>query len=123
MKKTILILWLAISLSSISAADTIILVADKWCPYNCTPETERPGFLVEIARRAFELAGHKLEYRLMPWKRAVTEAKRGNVNGIIGFGLKSSTHKRDVTIISAGIQSLQDSGEYDKIMDQYGLRH
>ncbi len=240
-------LWLAISLSSITAADTITLVADKWCPYNCTPGAEQPGFLVEIARRAFEQAGHKLEYRLMPWKRALVEAKKGNVNGVIGFtkrnvkgfvttreklvtarevfftkagnpwkyhsvksleeikrigfpngyhynpeidayvkkgknvylvpgehplrslvkmllynriqafpenanvveyylkqngmtgklviageyskspifigfGLKSRTHKRDVAIISSGIQALQNSGQFDKIMGRYGLR-
>ncbi|MBT4265947.1 MAG: transporter substrate-binding domain-containing protein [Deltaproteobacteria bacterium] len=89
MKKTLLILWLAFFFSSITVADTVILVADKWCPYNCTPGAEQPGFLVEIARKAFERAGHKLEYRLMPWKRAVAEAKKGNVNGIIGFTKKN----------------------------------
>ncbi len=41
----------------------------------------------------------------------------------IGFGIKSRTHKRDVAIISSGIQTLQDDGEYDKIMSRYGLRH
>ena len=69
-------------------ADTVTLVADMWCPYNCAPQSAQPGYVVEISRIAYEKAGLRFTYKLMPWKRAVIEAKNGKYNGIIGFTKK-----------------------------------
>lgn len=65
-------------------ADHLVLAADTWCPFNCDPRDERPGFMVEIARAVFEADGHSVEYVVMPWKRAVEEARNGRVDGVIG---------------------------------------
>lgn len=65
-------------------ADHLVLAADTWCPFNCDPRDELPGFMVEIARAAFEAEGHSVEYVVMPWKRAVEEARNGRVDGVIG---------------------------------------
>lgn len=93
MKKRSRAIWLGFFLlfpvCSIASADTIVLVADYWCPYNCNSGDQNPGFLVEISRLIFENAGHRLEYQTMPWKRAVKEGKSGAVNGIIGFTKKN----------------------------------
>lgn len=67
-----------------SLAETVTLVADEWCPYNCAPDSDRQGYLIEIARRALEPAGITVEYQTIPWKRAVAEVKVGTFNGAVG---------------------------------------
>ena len=67
-------------------ADVITLVADEWCPYNCTPDTDHPGFMIEIAQYAFEQAGHTIVYATMPWARAIQKTRSGKYDGIVGAG-------------------------------------
>jgi len=73
-----------LALSSITLADTIIIAADLWCPYNCEPNSSEPGFVVEVAKNVFEKHGHQIIYQKMPWSRAIQDAKDGKINGIIG---------------------------------------
>ncbi|MFZ5569783.1 MAG: substrate-binding periplasmic protein [Thermodesulfobacteriota bacterium] len=65
-------------------ADQIVIVSDDWCPINCDPGTQAPGFMVEFAKIIFAKAGHSVEYKQVPWTRAVMEARKGNYHGIIG---------------------------------------
>lgn len=65
-------------------AATITLVADEWCPYNCTPGSDKPGYMIEIAQKVFAEAGHTLDYRTMPWSRAIAESRAGKFDGIVG---------------------------------------
>ncbi|MBF0239229.1 MAG: transporter substrate-binding domain-containing protein [SAR324 cluster bacterium] len=65
-------------------ADTISLRADEWCPYNCSPESAKPGFMIEIAKAIFTGAGHQLDYQIQPWARAIEDTRSGKFNGIIG---------------------------------------
>jgi polar amino acid transport system substrate-binding protein len=64
--------------------DTLRLRADYWCPYNCTPGTTNPGYMVEIAARAAARLGIRAEYELMPWDRTMSEVRIGSVDGAIG---------------------------------------
>jgi len=64
-------------------ADTITLVADDWCPINCTPNSSAPGYVVEIARQVFEAAGHTVEYQYLSWNRALAEVSSGEYVGAI----------------------------------------
>lgn len=74
---------LAIAMGT-AQAETIVLVADAWCPYNCDPDGERPGFMVEIAQRVFSAAGYQVEYVVEPWKRALQSVQAGRYQGLIG---------------------------------------
>lgn len=65
-------------------ADTIALRADPWCPYTCAPDSDRPGFAVEIARAAFQASGDVVDYQELNWARSVEETRRGLHAGIIG---------------------------------------
>lgn len=81
------VLVLACALSSAVAsarAETITLVADEWCPYNCTPGDEKPGFLIEIAKRVFEPAGFRVDYKVVPWARAIRDTRAGRYSAIVG---------------------------------------
>lgn len=67
-----------------SFAETITIVADEWPPYNGEPESELPGYGIEIAKKVFEEAGHKIEYKIVPWARALKETKAGKYTALIG---------------------------------------
>lgn len=70
--------------ASIVFAETIVIVADEWPPFNCTPDTAEEGYMVEVARAVFEPRGCRVAYKVLPWKRALHEARQGRVNGVIG---------------------------------------
>ncbi len=65
-------------------AATITIVADEWCPYNCTPGSDKPGYMIELAQQILGEAGHTIDYRNMPWSRAIEEARKGRFDAIVG---------------------------------------
>jgi len=62
----------------------IVIAADQWCPINCLPDSDRPGFMIEIAGEIFNEAGYRVVYRLMPWSRAIVSGREGTINAIVG---------------------------------------
>lgn len=86
MKRVILLFFMFILSAPYLAADDIVLVADEWCPYNCAPEDDNPGVMVEIAKYALEKEGHTVTYRTLPWARAIKDVRNGRYHGIIGTG-------------------------------------
>ena len=85
-------LWLAavtavVFVGAPACADTITIRADSWCPFTCEPGTDTPGYLIEIATRVFEAAGHKVDYQFLPWPRAVSEVRAGQFTAIAGGGV------------------------------------
>lgn len=66
-------------------SDTWSIRADYWCPYNCAPDDAHPGYMVEILQRTAARHGHVLDYRLMPWPRALQQARDGRITGVIGM--------------------------------------
>lgn len=75
---------LLVALQSVSAAEVVKIAADEWCPYNCAPDGDRPGYMVEIVREALRPAGLSVEYSTMPWKRALLDMREGRINGAVG---------------------------------------
>jgi polar amino acid transport system substrate-binding protein len=74
---------LFITYPSSLSANTITLVADEWCPYNCVPKSEKPGYVVEIAREIFKKSGHKVVYKILPWERALSSTMEGINDGVL----------------------------------------
>lgn len=82
-----LILGLLLSLSgigSLARADVIQLRADRWCPFNCTPDSHAPGFMIELTREALAPFGHTVQYANLSWSRSLAQVQSGEINGIIG---------------------------------------
>ena len=69
---------------------TVTLSADVWCPYNCDPKSPRPGFMVEIAQRAFAKENVQVRYVLRPWSQAIDDARGGRIAGIIGASVRDA---------------------------------
>lgn len=83
-KKLLISLIFISSFQSFANSKKIVLVADYWCPYNCYPNSNYEGYLVEIARIAFAKRGIEVEYKVISWSRAVEEFNHSKVDGIIG---------------------------------------
>lgn len=60
------------------------LRADQWMPFNGTPDAEKPGYVVEIARAVFTARGIKMDYGTMPWEETLKAARAGTIDGAIG---------------------------------------
>lgn len=67
-----------------SWADSVRLRADAWYPYNGQPGADKPGYMVELAERAWAKADLALDYQLMPWERAIDAARSGEIDCIVG---------------------------------------
>ncbi len=78
----IIVLWM-VGMSAVHA-DKITVRADMWCPFNCDPQANQPGFMIEIAKRIFEKEGHTLDYQILNWARAIVQTREGHYNAIVG---------------------------------------
>jgi len=84
MKKLLLLVSFLGGLTLPAFGDEITIRADIYCPYNCEPQSEKPGLLIEIVKYAFEKAGHTVQYEILNWSRAVLETRKGKYNAIVG---------------------------------------
>lgn len=80
----ILLLLLQLFMVTASYADVITLKADNWCPYNCSPTDTNPGYMIDIAKEVFAKHGHTINYEIINWSRAISEASEGKIEGIVG---------------------------------------
>jgi polar amino acid transport system substrate-binding protein len=67
-----------------TCADELVVQADRWCPYNCVPETPAPGYVIELLRAIFEPHGTKIRYQVVPWDRTLMLVHEGKADAAIG---------------------------------------
>jgi len=79
-----MILILSFIFINCALGDQIILVADEWCPYNCSPNSGRKGYMVDLATQILGEAGHRVTYQTINWSRSIVKAREGMYHGIIG---------------------------------------
>lgn len=70
-----------------SHSDVIRIGADIWYPFNGEPDSPKPGYMIELASRIWSEAGHSVDYQVMPWERAIDEARAGELDCIVGTTL------------------------------------
>ena len=71
-------------------ADTWMVRADSWCPYNCEPGNVNPGYMIEVINQAAAATGNKVEYKTEPWSRALIEARSGVITAVVGMATGDS---------------------------------
>jgi polar amino acid transport system substrate-binding protein len=69
--------------SSRTQADQIRLAADNWCPHNCQEGSDKPGYMVELAKLIFGKAKHTIDYKTLNWSRALVNCRRGEIDGLV----------------------------------------
>ena len=90
MKKILLIIIIVLFHLSLSNAETVRINFDDWCPYYCpdaenskSPNTEKPGYQLEIINNIFIQKGYKIKYLSLPWTRAIKEATEGRLDALL----------------------------------------
>jgi len=80
----LLLLLSLLPVSAHAATQTITVVADKWCPYNCDENSAHPGYMVEMLRLAMKKADIEVVYKVMPWSQAIEGTKKGEYDAVVG---------------------------------------
>jgi polar amino acid transport system substrate-binding protein len=65
-------------------AETIKARSDRWCPYNCEPQSSKPGIFVEQLQIIFKKAGIVIDYAVLPWAQSVADVRSGRFDAAIG---------------------------------------
>jgi len=79
--------WLAVlfltafSVNSVHA-EKLVLAAAETRPTAYMENGKPTGLLVEIVTEAFRRVGYPIEIKLMPWKRCLSEARQGTIDGV-----------------------------------------
>ena len=80
----VLVLFLVLMMSFSSLATTISIRADEWYPMNGTPESTKPGYMIELLQAIFEPLGIQVDYQLMPWRKALGSVHAGFTDCVVG---------------------------------------
>ncbi|MFD2264859.1 substrate-binding periplasmic protein [Lacibacterium aquatile] len=62
-----------------ASAQTVTIASDLWCPYICSDKAN-PGAIIEAAAKAVALKGYKLEFKEIPYTRAIQMAEYGELD-------------------------------------------
>jgi polar amino acid transport system substrate-binding protein len=71
-------------------AETLFLVSDEWCPYNCAQDDNRQGYVVDLLGDIFAQIGMQAEYRVVPWSRAIKMVEQGTAQALLGTTQENS---------------------------------
>ncbi|UOF02787.1 substrate-binding periplasmic protein [Bdellovibrio reynosensis] len=64
--------------------ETLSIKSDYWCPYVCDPNSDRPGYMVEVARHIFDKHNISADVSLTNWIRAIKDTRVNRAQGLIG---------------------------------------
>lgn len=74
----------ALALSIPVLADQVSIRADVWYPMNGDPGSGNQGFMIDIAEKVLTANGHTLDYKAMPWERALDQVRAGKFDCVVG---------------------------------------
>jgi polar amino acid transport system substrate-binding protein len=78
-----LILLVVSTFISFAVNSAVITAAqDPWAPF-VQKDNANPGVSVEIITEAFKSQGHTVDFKIMPWTRALNEVKSGKVDVLV----------------------------------------
>tara|TARA_R110002167_G_scaffold88523_5_gene238762 strand:+ start:5284 stop:6054 length:771 start_codon:yes stop_codon:yes gene_type:complete len=127
MKKVLLATTLlSFVLSTSVLAKSVSIRADHWFPMNGDPDSGNEGFMIDIAREVFAAGGYTVDYKLMPWERAIDSTRKGETDCIVGayvddapdFLFPSENWGMDVTGYFTNTDSAWSFSGLNSLLDQ-----
>jgi polar amino acid transport system substrate-binding protein len=82
-----LIVWTSHSFADtpdLSLKAPLTIRADVWFPINGLPNSDKPGYMIEIASTIMKNHGREVDYRTMPWERSLDQVRKGNFDCVVG---------------------------------------
>jgi polar amino acid transport system substrate-binding protein len=117
----------ALTFSSGVLSETIILTADKWCPFNCDAGTDKPGYMIEVAKVIFERKGHNIDYQVNPWIKSIDNVRHAKATALVAttkldapdliYPEKSMGSNKDCFYVRT-----KDAWEYNTLSDLKGRK-
>ena len=74
---------IAILIPATGSCEVVTIVSDCWIPYICGSEAGKNGMAVDLCTTVFKNAGYNLEFKIVPWKRAIIDTRKGKYNAIV----------------------------------------
>jgi len=65
------------------SGEAVTIVSDCWKPYICGSEPGKNGIAVDVFKTVFERAGYEFVFKIVPWKRAIADTRKGKYNAIV----------------------------------------
>ncbi len=65
-------------------ADVVSIRADEWFPINGKPGTDRPGYMIELAKVILAEHGHTVDYNTLPWRGSIKMVQKGVFDCVVG---------------------------------------
>ena len=82
----------------VRAENSALFACNEFPPYKMKKSASGlPGFDVEFLKESFKRVGISLDIHYMPWKRALEQARKGEVNGVCSC---SRTPEREKDFLS-----------------------
>lgn len=75
---------LLIFFSSTCLSKTITIRADEWYSMNGDPESDKPEYMIELAKAIFEPHGYEVDYQFMTWKKSLASVNGGFKDCVVG---------------------------------------
>ena len=69
--------------SGAAQAEMVRATTVSWAPYYAD-ELRNQGVITALARKAFARRGHELTVRFLPWRRALSKARAGEYDAVLG---------------------------------------
>lgn len=115
-------IFLSTTTASPSFAEVMTARADAWCPYNCVPNSDKPGILIELLQESFKSEGTTIDYGLLSWTQAVNSVREGKFNAIIAAAAEDAvgmvhTEQPQVTQTSCVYGLLSSTKKVSKATD------
>ena len=82
-----LIFWTSHGLAEstdLSLKEPLTIRADVWFPINGLPNSDKPGYMIEMASAIMKENGREVDYRTMPWERSLDQVRKGNYDCVVG---------------------------------------
>jgi polar amino acid transport system substrate-binding protein len=89
--KSLLLLIAFKNSSTLAQPSTLIVGADDWCPFTCDNQ-EKPGIIVEIGKKILKEKGISIDYKILPWPKAVRESAQGTIHALAGASRPDGVH-------------------------------
>ncbi len=90
------VFFIGVAYSQKAERTKITFASDEWCPYNCDPKAKDQGYVVEILKAIFEdQFNYKIEYKIMPFSRALDYVEQGKIHGVIGTSIREGGDWKD----------------------------
>lgn len=71
---------------TVSASEKVIIAGDYFCPYNCVPQSNNPGYVIELLQEILKPYDIAIEYVILSRQDALQAVKSGEIHGLISIG-------------------------------------